>query len=953
LDNADFAGINTTLLTRFVRDTQGATALTALLAAAGETRTVEELANPGTWSSYAQFRRLLEAAAEQFGGIAFVRRAAGSGLDDPTMPEMTAMLQSLGSPDALMEVIVGSGSATLAPIIAIDGARVGPEEWVVNIRFVEHQPFAEHCAWSAGLFTSIPGMFGRAATVVEESCACEGAPHCTLRVRWDAADVDATIASLQQQNQLLLARLEGLQETVAQLVSSDDLEVVLGRIIDSAAQTISAPRFVLALDDLVAQRRVYSRGLAASNAELEAMARLDAPDDERRHVAEVASGRRRYGRLVAMNPGAAFLPQERLVLEAHARLAAAALDSASALADARREAETSRILLQLSTTLAQITSSDEVASTIAQAVPAVTGCDRAAVVLFDLDLGTGRIVATDGYSADLDLALRSMTVPVPQPKAGDNGVIVWDRESAAGHQVLSAVMDAVAAAAIATVPIVVGVSHVGLVVADVTDDPERLIDNANLHDRLRGLAGQASIAVRNARLLDEIRHQALHDSLTGLPNRTLILDRVERMLARARRTNEECAVLFVDLDGFKQVNDTMGHDVGDRLLQAVAARLSSALRQADSIGRLGGDEFVVLVEVGSSLGTPEFVAERLMDVLSEPFDLDGVAPDGLVITASIGIAMGNRYSAADLLRDADIALYEAKGAGRNCYVRFARSMQTAVEDRLVLELDLRAAIAENQFFLQYQPIFDLETGGTIGLEALIRWNHPRRGLVQPNDFVPVLEETKLIVEVGRWVLREACKQAVVFGLAEKEMYLSVNVSARQFDDDTFRNDVKQALEDSGLPPERLVLEVTETAIMRDPMSTAHRLGLIKQLGVSVAVDDFGTGYSSLSYLREFPIDILKIDRSFISSMEDSNESIALVRTLVNLGRELGLQTLAEGIEQHAQFSRLQDENCDAGQGYIFARPLDSDDVMRFLADEAAHRAAAAAGEGDAVPTDVS
>jgi EAL domain-containing protein (putative c-di-GMP-specific phosphodiesterase class I) len=211
----------------------------------------------------------------------------------------------------------------------------------------------------------------------------------------------------------------------------------------------------------------------------------------------------------------------------------------------------------------------------------------------------------------------------------------------------------------------------------------------------------------------------------------------------------------------------------------------------------------------------------------------------------------------------------------------------------------------------------------------------------------------LIVEVGRWVLREACKQAVVFGLAEKEMYLSVNVSARQFDDDTFRNDVKQALEESGLPPERLVLEVTETAIMRDPMSTAHRLGLIKQLGVSVAVDDFGTGYSSLSYLREFPIDILKIDRSFIASMEDSSESIALVRTLVNLGRELGLQTLAEGIEQHAQFSRLQDENCDAGQGYIFARPLDSDDIMRFLADEAAHRAAAAAGEGDVVPTDVS
>jgi EAL domain-containing protein (putative c-di-GMP-specific phosphodiesterase class I) len=338
----------------------------------------------------------------------------------------------------------------------------------------------------------------------------------------------------------------------------------------------------------------------------------------------------------------------------------------------------------------------------------------------------------------------------------------------------------------------------------------------------------------------------------------------------------------------------------------------------------------VLVEGGSPTGSPEFVAERLLVVLREPFEIADAPRGSLRITASIGIAYGANIPAGDLLRDADIALYEAKSAGRDQYVTFKREMQAAVEDRLTLELDLRAASERGEFFLMYQPIFDLESGTVLGVEALLRWNHPTRGVVQPDMFIPLLEETKQIVEVGRWVLTEACRQAAEWRLPERDMYVSVNVSARQLDDQNLVEDLRSALTAAGLEPSALVIEITETAIMRDAEMTARQLEIVKALGISIAIDDFGTGYSSLAYLRQFPVDILKIDRSFIAPISDSAESKALLHTLVQLGKQLGLKTLAEGIEPHEQFCHLQDEECDSGQGFMFARPLDAADVDNFL-----------------------
>jgi diguanylate cyclase (GGDEF)-like protein len=467
-------------------------------------------------------------------------------------------------------------------------------------------------------------------------------------------------------------------------------------------------------------------------------------------------------------------------------------------------------------------------------------------------------------------------------------------------------------------------------VAGVTIDPERLVVTPRLAEKLKGLAAQASIAISNARLVDQIRFQALHDPLTGLPNRGLVLDRIEQMLARARRTNVATAALFIDLDGFKGVNDTLGHAVGDQLLRAMTSRLTLTMRESDSVGRLGGDEFIVLVDGATMDAGPELVAERLLTVLRAPFELEGLPNGPLTLTASIGIATGLRPSATELLRDADIALYEAKTAGKDRFVVFRPEMHTVVQDRLLLEMDLREALNSGQFFLAYQPIFNLRSGQTTGVEALLRWRHPERGVVEPDDFIPVLEDSGMIVDVGRWVLQQACHQGAVWQAHGHQLNVSVNVSARQLETDQFIEDVLSALKTSGFDSRSLTVEITETAIMRTVSTVVARLAVLKEAGVRIAIDDFGTGYSSLAYLQQFPVDTLKIDRSFISTMSDSPESSALIRTLVQLGKTLGLETLAEGIEESAQYSQLERDQCDSGQGYLYARPLDADAIEPFI-----------------------
>ncbi len=450
---------------------------------------------------------------------------------------------------------------------------------------------------------------------------------------------------------------------------------------------------------------------------------------------------------------------------------------------------------------------------------------------------------------------------------------------------------------------------------------------------------------------DELAYVATHDALTGLPNRALILDRTEQMLARAGRNGTPVAALSIDIDNFRAVNESLGRAAGDQLLRALAARLDDTLRGSDTLGRLGGNEFVAVCEGALLEAGPELIAERLLESLRPPFALDADGQKSVSVSVSIGIAAGVRPSAEELLRDANAALYAAKRNGRNRFVLYERKLQDAIQSRAALELALRDAQKRDELFLVYQPIFDLTRSHVTAVEALIRWRHSERGVVPPNDFIPLAEESGLIVEIGAWVLREACAQGAAWARAGYAGRIAVNVSARQLDSDRLLGDVEAALAESGLDAQRLVLEVTETALMRNVDDTVELLRRIKGLGARIAIDDFGTGYSSLAHLQRFPVDALKIDRAFVSRLGAGREALTFMRTLIGLGKSLSIETVAEGIEHKEELFTLRSEGCDLGQGFLFARPLELADAEAMLlgAPRAPALDASGLGEMQATP----
>jgi diguanylate cyclase (GGDEF)-like protein/PAS domain S-box-containing protein len=432
------------------------------------------------------------------------------------------------------------------------------------------------------------------------------------------------------------------------------------------------------------------------------------------------------------------------------------------------------------------------------------------------------------------------------------------------------------------------------------------------------------------RLENQLRERAFHDPLTQLANRALFVDRLEHALGGPLRGAHHVAVLFVDLDDFKLVNDSLGHQAGDELLVLVARRLSASLRLGDTAARFGGDEFAVLLEDADEAQANE-VADRILTELAGPFDL---GESEIFVRASIGVAVADS-SIGDghtLLRNADMAMYHAKAAGKGRHETFRSSMHTLARRRLELHGDLRRAIERDELRVYYQPIIDLPTGRPASFEALVRWQHPTRGMLQPNDFIPLAEETGLIVPLGRWVLREATRQARLwlgrFGLP---FSMAVNVSVRQLLEDGFAEEVEAALHDSGLPASCLTLELTESVFMTDFGTTAALLARLKVIGVRLAIDDFGTGYSSLSYLEQFPIDLIKIDRSFVAALLDPTRPANLVHTILELARRLGVPAIAEGIERTSQFVELREQGCLLGQGFLFSRPLAAADLERVLA----------------------
>jgi len=453
--------------------------------------------------------------------------------------------------------------------------------------------------------------------------------------------------------------------------------------------------------------------------------------------------------------------------------------------------------------------------------------------------------------------------------------------------------------------------------------------NLTADPAVQGLAlNLRDISERKA-LEEQLRQLAFHDSLTLLANRNLFRDRVQHALTLASRGGHSVAVMFLDLDNFKNINDSLGHDAGDRLLQAAAQRIVQTTRSSDTVARLGGDEFAVLVEGISATDEVERLAGALIHALAQPFTLDGME---VRVAASVGVALSSsEVGAESLLSNADIAMYHAKAAGKNRFVTFQPQMQDMLHERLRLEADIGRALEQEEFFLEYQPIIDLGTGSLLGVEALVRWRHPEAGVLMPARFIQVVEECGHIVKLGRWVLRQACfdlfrwRDSVAGGAG---LRVAVNISGRHLQHGDLVQDVADALRESGLEPGNLVIELTESTIMYNTDANLELLQRLKQLGVRLAIDDFGTGYSSLSYLHRFPIDILKIDRSFVSRLTNSDNGPELARAVITLGETLGLDTVAEGIELEPQVAALLDLGCVAGQGFLFAKATSLEELSK-------------------------
>jgi diguanylate cyclase (GGDEF)-like protein len=429
----------------------------------------------------------------------------------------------------------------------------------------------------------------------------------------------------------------------------------------------------------------------------------------------------------------------------------------------------------------------------------------------------------------------------------------------------------------------------------------------------------------------KIAHMALHDALTGLSNRVYFRQQIETRLRHLDR-EQQFAVLCLDLDRFKAVNDTLGHSLGDMLLRQVGDRLSKCLREGDVIARLGGDEFAILQGGVTQPTDTTSLAARLVQVIGTPFDLEG---HQVVIGLSIGIALApaDAKEPDQLLRNADLALYRAKADGRGTYRFFEPDMDALMQARRTLELDLRRALVNNELELYYQPIINLELREISAFEALLRWNHPTRGLISPMDFIPLAEETELMVPIGEWVLRQACREAAKWPGSIK---IAVNLSATQFKMRNLTQVVMNALATSGLAAGRLELEITESVLLFNSESTLSILHQLRAIGVRIAMDDFGTGYSSLSYLRSFPFDKIKIDRSFVHELASNQDSMAIIRAVTSLGASLGMATTGEGVETQEELDYLRREGCTEAQGYLFSRPRPAAELARMLSDHTGH-----------------
>lgn len=928
---------------RYVLEVHGEVGVAEVAARADDDRSVEELLDTTLWCTFAETKRLLEAAAELLVTPEAIQAAVtyfDLGSVSGAAEDVVATLQTLDSPAGILSDVV-IAATKFCTVIDMGVDELGEEDAVVWARSVPGFPrYPMLCAVTAGFLAMSPQLFGLdQATVIEERCEARGDERCAFRMTWSRRSGRSSTSGEYRDVEIAAARnrFAMLASTVSELVSGENVEVVLQRIVDHAARAVRAPRYLLATEDGGGRPpRAHARGFSDDEMAEAAAAILEgdvATQSPSRIVVDVRSAKRWYGRLAAINvEGVGFFEDERVNLEAYAELAAVALDSATAVAEAQAQREAAEALLDLARAVGHVASAEDVARRLASTTPQVVGATTAGVFLWDGE--RLRMSATYGISSDAAAALDRYAEPLFATEELQEAIAARMPYFLAVEQVVGERREALddhRTVSLVVLPLAFEDQFFGVVGTGVDVGVEELRRGHGLVARLVELASLASTAFRNSALLDHVRHQSLHDPLTGTPNQRLLEDRVERAVARARREGTMAALLFIDLDRFKHINDTLGHVAGDTVLRQIADRLRGAVREIDTVSRQGGDEFVVLLPEIVDPVDADVVARQLLTVMQQPLQ---VAGQTVVVNASLGVVIAPRdgESFDDLLQAADTAMYAAKAAGRGTHRVYTEVMGSANAARLALEPDLRLAIERSELRLYFQPQLDLTSGAVVGAEALVRWQHPERGLLDPDDFIALAEETGLVRDIDAWVLRTACHQLAAWRASGwHELGVAVNVSERDLLDTHFADRVGSVLHEADLDPDALELEISGRIAsaadgrMRPVLDDLHRLG------VRVAVDDFGTGSSGLSRLLRHRVDTLKIDTSFVQEDRSEGADAPHVRAMAALGHSLGLVVAAEGVETADQADMVRRAGCDVAQGTWFHRPLEAAALAELLA----------------------
>ena len=856
---------------------------------------------------------------------------------------MLPVLRASASVEAALPGFLNAG-AKMAMTRRMSLVESSPGNAVIEASFepASHaHPF--FCGVVNGFYATMPWIYGACGSVVEISCQCRGDATCTFLLAWDVEPNDAegdvrTIVGSDSVGRAdpLLRRFEQLQDMAAALASAEDIPTVLDRVAELSALVVSAPRHILAVRTAEGDPlQVRQQGWGDDEEGAWATAtRLDQGDVRPNEVVvPVTSETGTFGVLAAIySPGSTGGDVEQRLLASYAKSAASAIDAAAALESARRDRDTARALLALSRSLGVVTTQTEVVDTLADVLPAVLDSDKVWLWMWNAAEERLELAATSFALPDQDLPVVLWAAEVPgiqrlalhpEPAFLEVGT---ERAPIDRHLVATGTQWG------AVVPIQARGDFLGVIVAGYRE-PLAAADRDDLVDRMEGLAGQAAAALDNARLLDRVRDQALRDPMTGLPNRPLIEDRTAHALRSSARDGTHVGLLFVDLDRFKIVNDTLGHSAGDRLICRVADRIAESLRGADTLARLGGDEFVVLLPQIDGIGAATNVANRIVEGLREPFDFDGRR---LFVSCSIGVAVSGEHGETygDLLQHADAAMYEAKAHGRNTFEVRAKRVGRVDPGRTVLDLeaDLHVAAERDELTLLYQPQIDFRTMKIVAVEALLRWDHHDLGRLAPDAFLPMAEESGLIVELDRWVRETAVAQAVRWVEQGTPLRVAVNISTRDLHRPTLRDEISDLLRRSGLEPRLLELEITDRVVMSEERLPAL-LADFRSLGVRLAIDDFGTGTSVLGRLQRCPVDVLKIDKGFVQTITAANPDAPVVAALMSLAHELGMEVVAEGVETAFQGGLLRRLGGHLAQGYFFSPPVDADAIDDLLASQ--------------------